>query len=68
MKVFFVATDPTAGDELWAFDICDRAAPRLTCPETLAVEATSLQGAEVRYSVFATDDLTDEPVIEYSHP
>ncbi len=68
MKVFFVAWEPTAGEELWAFDICDRAPPQMTCPESLAIEATSLEGAQVSYSVSATDDLTDEPTLEYSHP
>ncbi|MDY7232442.1 ELWxxDGT repeat protein [Hyalangium rubrum] len=67
-KFFFVATEPTLGDELWAFDICDRSPPRLTCPPGFSFEATSLEGATVNYSVFVTDDLTENPVVEYSHP
>lgn len=65
-KLFFVAYDPEAGEELWALDLCDRAPPLVTCPAAISVEATSLQGMPVSFSAFATDDLTEAPALEYS--
>jgi ELWxxDGT repeat protein len=66
-KLFFLARDPEAGEELWALDLCDREPPQLTCPAAATVEATSLQGMPVSFAISATDDLTEAPVIEYSH-
>lgn len=66
-KLFFAARDPEAGEELWALDLCDRAPPQVTCPAAISIEATSLQGMPVSFSAFAVDDLTEAPVLEYSH-
>ena len=66
-RLFFVAQDPEAGEELWTLDLCDRAPPQLTCPAAMTIEATSLQGMPVSFTAFATDDVTEEPLLEYSH-
>jgi uncharacterized protein (TIGR03382 family) len=68
LKLFFAAYEPSVGDSLWAVDLCDRAPPLVDCPADLEFEATAFPGTPVRYAVSATDDLTDEPTIEFSHP
>jgi len=68
LRLFFFAWSPSAGEALWSVDLCDREPPLLECPSDMVFEATSFPGTPVRYSVTATDDLTDEPQLEYSHP
>jgi ELWxxDGT repeat protein len=68
MRLFFAAWSPGVGDALWAVELCDRSPPLLSCPRDMTFESRSPMGTPVDYAVTATDDLTDEPVIEYSHP
>jgi uncharacterized protein (TIGR03382 family) len=68
MKLFFAARSPDVGDALWAIELCDLEPPLLSCPTDLEFEATRLAGTPVTYEVSATDDLTEVPQLEFSHP